>query len=680
LATVERYVPGGGAAVARFGRWAKPATLAISVLLLLVQAIYNAPLSVVGPNGIGLDDSWFLALPYQLQHGQVSGRDFYFTYGILAQMISFLGWLSVRGGSIIDAAGMVYFVNMLATVVAVGAILTLAKVVNAWQVLLIATVFMILGIVPSVVTIRELTTVACAVFLGRALDTPRISRRVLLAGLMGLVCFASELLSADLALFTVGGTIVVLVLYAVLASGKTSFTRTGLFHWSEYLTMLGAALVMFLTSNLAIDVVFRLTGPTYTHIFDYQLQSLDVIRGYNQTLGFMWSLSTPLTIALAFMVVFTAVSVIVLFPRIPLRDQYTLVCLLVFSMLQLKGSIVRSDTGHILANTVPLVFLFLILSKYCIPRNTVTTLLSVCWLALFVALFQIWQVSDYSVISQPIGWIDKFSGAPNKLEHLASVRSTPSQYLPSGLGALPGDSTPMMDFPYDNYIAMSLNRPLVAPVLQTYAAETSSLQRLYVSRLDSVRRLTVVYGLDGVSAGEVDGVQNITRVPIIFQYLYSHFRLQSNRKFGTGDYLLRRSRRVRTIPVSRVPFSTNYTSSNAANIHVSPRTACSLVQISLRVSYPFTSILGRPDGLNVRFLSHGQLFLLSNLVPLEVGRVFTTYVSLMDASRFYTLFGAEPTESVHWDSLQIRVNDTGLFGVPPSGVRVTHLGCVRASA
>jgi hypothetical protein len=680
MATLERYVPGYGATIANARRWGKTITLAIALLFLLGQAVYYAPLGIVGPTGIGLDNSWLLALPYQLQHGQISGRDFYFTYGILAQVISVLGTLPVHGGSIIDAAGMIFLVNMLATVALVGVILALARLVNAWQVLLVAAVFMVLNIAPGVVTIRELTTVACAISLGCVLAAPSASRRLLLAGIMGLVCFAAQLMSAELAPFTIGGSVLVLVLYTVLATGKSLLSRADLLRGREYLTMLGVLLVTFLSSNLAIDVIFKLTAPTYTRLFDYQLQSLDVIRGYNQTLGVLWGLSNNLTIALVLMVMFTAALVIALIPRIPLRDQYTLVCLLVFALLQLKGAIVRSDTGHILANTIPLVFLFLVLSKYCVPRNTVSALLTIPWLMLFIALFNIWQVSDYSALTNPGRWIDKFSVAPKKLAQLVSVRSAPNTYLPTGLAALPAHGPPMVDFPYDNYIAMGLKRPLVAPVLQAYAAETSSLQRLYTSHLSQLHNFEVVYGIDGIAVAEVDGVQNMTRVPLIFEYLYRHFELESRRRFGTGYYLLHRRPHPRTLPVSNVPFSVQYVTPAALVLHVSPTTACSLVQVSLRISYPFTAVLGRPDSLNVQFLYQGHLFLLSNLVPVEVGKVFTTYVSLMKPAQFHTLFETGAAQTMRWDTLQIGTNDTGLFGVQPSGVDVTHLGCVRPSA
>src|SRR5262249_8579932 len=54
----------------------------------------------------------------------------------------------------------------------------------------------------------------------------------------------------------------------------------------------------------------------------------------------------------------------------------------------------------------------------------------------------------------------------------------------------------ILAFPYDNYISVGLRRPLFAPVLETYAASTDTLELYYLRALDRQRLagLEIVYG------------------------------------------------------------------------------------------------------------------------------------------------------------------------------------------
>jgi hypothetical protein len=98
------------------------------------------------------------------------------------------------------------------------------------------------------------------------------------------------------------------------------------------------------------------------------------------------------------------------------------------------------------------------------------------------------------------------------------------------------------------------------------------------------------------------------------------------------------------------------------------------------MDYPVTALVGHPNALILRFVSDRNLVTKTNLVPIETGKEFTTYVSLIDPDLFYQVLGDDGAQAKEWDTLEIAPNPTGPFGVLPSRVEVHRVECINLEA
>ena len=79
-----------------------------------------------------LDHSWIVGLAASLQQGQISGRDFFFTYGVLSQVLARMGMMLNAGGSAIDGFFAIALVFRASSFVLLGIVLLLIEQIN-WK-------------------------------------------------------------------------------------------------------------------------------------------------------------------------------------------------------------------------------------------------------------------------------------------------------------------------------------------------------------------------------------------------------------------------------------------------------------------------------------------------------------------------------------------------------------------
>ncbi len=65
------------------------------------------------------------------------------------------------------------------------------------------------------------------------------------------------------------------------------------------------------------------------------------------------------------------------------------------------------------------------------------------------------------------------------------------------------------------------------------------------------------------------------------------------------------------------------------------------------------------------------------MVTIEPGKPFSTYISLVDSTKFDSYFTDEPVQTKLLDAVQIKIQPTGLFGVNPDSVELTKLECIN---
>ena len=622
-----------------------------------------------------LDHSWLIGLAAALQQGQISGRDFFYTYGVLAQALAWLGvWLN-GGDSALDSFFAILLCFQSAAIILFGVALGLIKQARWKQVSLISLAMALLAALFQYAAFRMMLVLLCAVSLQYAMSASSTKKRLALAAATGILCLMAQLVTAELGIQTILMVTSVIGAYAVFASIRRILQRDDLLHPACYLLILGVVLIVFVTGNVLVSLLFELSSPTYQWLFDYQRYSLEIMRGYNNTMGIPWKPS-PRALGWAFLLLlYVTAFVFANLRKLKKADGYLLFSLLVSSWVALKGMILRSDWGHTTLALIPTVFLLLLMGLDWLETNR----WRISWVVAVVLLFAIWPGASFSALVYGTQMLTGELSLSTRLRQILSYRATLSEYMPAGLvEALPDSSRPMLSFPYQNYISIGLRRKPIAPILQTHIAHTESLQQKYVEALAQQKgAFDVVYGLDFLASWPVDNVQNVSRVPIIFEYLYRNYELQSPQGFGEGFFLLRPRRQPLDFRAVRLPYALTRTNQSNIRVKLDEPASCSLVRLELRIIYPIIGVLGRPDALHLQFLSRDTDILQTDAIAIETDRLFSTYVSLIDAPEFYKVFGAMPGQSKRWDALQISPRLSGLLGVPPDRVDIGQIECIR---
>jgi hypothetical protein len=166
----------------------------------------------------------------------------------------------------------------------------------------------------------------------------------------------------------------------------------------------------------------------------------------------------------------------------------------------------------------------------------------------------------------------------------------------------------------------------------------------------------------------------VTRLPILFRYLYENFQLRDARKYGDGFYILD----SRTTP-NKMIFSpvTTEVIQDAGRVLLRPAepTACLLVSLDLIITYPRSILLRRPSGAVVTSHFEGKVVQSSRLVPLDNGKKFSSIISLMNPAEFSQLFGDSELRSPWWDEIEIQFQAIDLVDTLPSTIEVLSVGC-----
>ncbi len=196
--------------------------------------------------------------------------------------------------------------------------------------------------------------------------------------------------------------------------------------------------------------------------------------------------------------------------------------ILISGLILLRGSVTRSDIGHILDAFSIQYFLIILV---------VLTISSVQMKHVGMVLL-VFLVLSYPFPGARFAEVNRFLevvGSSSLRERIQEVRAAKADtrgLAPDELLRALDSSKKIVNFPFANYITMALGLRTFAPILQTYAANTQNLQEFYINRIDAVRSdVEVIYAISEFSAdgAAVDGVQNVTRVPIIAEYLVEHF-------------------------------------------------------------------------------------------------------------------------------------------------------------
>jgi len=640
-----------------------------TVLWLLVDLVRAQP----GPPEIKLDDSIFMANAALFQQDAVSGRDFHFTYGPLYQLFLYSATHLTATHSPFDSYPWMLFMCHAASAVLISIIVLLIDQLDWRDAMLLYLSLAFLDLFSDVQGFRIAITLLMAVLAYRSLTASRARFQLFWAALTGIACLMGQLVSAELAVYAAISLVLIFVLFGTWQFGaKTA------------LTLLSIPLGVLLGGNIAISMAYKSSSSSYGSFLDYQRYAYDIMRSYQVAAGLQWPFSGSRTIGLFVIPAFTCLCFAVVCRRHSLKAGTLLACLLAVSLVSVKTSFVRSDGIHVLNGLTPFTFTFLILGTRRLfnvhhvtfrgmrTRGIRFAMLCFLWMVWprhgLAAVYDVWRIADGEV---PI---------VRTVKSLISRKTAAAQILPASLiNASYDPSSPMLNFPYQNYIAIALQRPLLTPVLQSYAAGTERLQRFYVSQLEAQRPhgLDITYALDGTSASwAVDGVHAITRAPIIFEYLLAAFELRSAERDVSNIYLLKPRPINRKLVFEDLPFHLKTTGRNTGEITLRSPTSCGLLRLDLQMTYSPMTLLGKVVGIALNFdeqvARHPVV-----IVPIEMEHPFHVYLSLIEASSFYQVFNDAPIATTAWSRFSFAPWKSDWLGVDPSGVEILKIQCVE---
>jgi hypothetical protein len=349
--------------------------------------------------------------------------------------------------------------------------------------------------------------------------------------------------------------------------------------------------------------------------------------------------------------------------------------LTIASLVNLKGALVRSDETHIFQAIGPFLFLFLV-SMYFMQGQRLLSYMGFILLGLMAAHSLRYASIVTGQLKQPI-----LAGAnlARQWQALHESEVDRRSIVPEALEQAIDPRKQILNFPYNNVMAIALGRPSLAPILQTYAAFNEDLQQLYVRELALNRDSTeIIYGPDGLVSYQVSDVQSITRTPIIFKYMFENYTLKTDQAFAGGYVVLTPRPHARSAVATSLAYTTR-ASGGDITLALDRPAACGLLEFDASIHYPATAVLGRPNPVVLRFYHGDQLLAQGNLVAIERGRPFSTFFYIGPPEHFSQLFADQASADANtvFDRMEISPEPHDIFGVAPDSVTIGNLRCVQ---
>jgi hypothetical protein len=605
------------------------------------------------------------ALAAALQQGQISGRDFQSIYGPAAQILAWIATVATASRSALDAYGMITFFFCAASALLAAVMLLICDRMSWRECAIFYAFSILLNLFFDVFDIRTLLLLLNAVVAYRTIAAETVSRQIVWATASGLLCFVAQLVTPELGICASVAVLCALVVGSLLTQDAFVLLAIEVF------------VATFAAANVGLVALFRLTSSSYGLLFDYQNYSLELLRGYHNSMGMLWGLPAAKTLVLAIVTLYLiGVCAAAAWRSDPL--EASLLASLVFAaVMWLKTALIHSDVPQILVAFTPMIVIlsFLATVEWESPARRVAWAAAVC-----AALF-IWPSLNFSA---PADLAKVFRGETPVWGTIRGIYST-KRPLDKTLRANLNTSdfaepqhVSTLAFPYDSYITLGLHRSFFAPVLESYAASTESLQRYYTGALDRQRRtgLEIIYGSDNARVPSVGGPQAITRMPIIFDYIYKYFELAGSENHADGHYILRPRRQPRDVAFDQLGFSVLHQLGDTGTLKLNNPSACGLVLLEIRIDYAKAPEIVRPNSIELTLSGSDKPVWRGSIMPLTPNQTFVTYVSPLPPERFHEVFGQDPVQSAKWDKIEYRAFPADMLGSAARLIQVNSIQCV----
>jgi len=627
--------------------------------LLIALARMNVPRYAT------LDASSLITLATSLQQGSVSGRDFQSLFGPGTQFLAGAATWITKTGSPIAAYGMIAFLFCSLSAFLIAVMLLICDRLSWQDCAITYALCFLMNLFFDVFDFRTALLLLIAVFAYKSIAAETMRLQFVWATSTGLLSFAAQLITFELGIYAV------LAVISALIAGSILTRNAGLLLGIE------AFVATIAAANVALILYFKLTSTTYGMAFDYHNYSLEILRGYHNSMGILWQLPTKQTIVLVLVTCYVIFRCIILSRNSDSLDASLFASLTLASVLWLKSALVSSDISHIAVAFTPMIVVLGLLAT----NEWQSTRGLAIWALALIGLLFVWPSFNFSAPSDLIKVVRRGISVRAAMANLyAPQKPLEAGLVPNWTTADLSDRSgiPVLAFPYENHIAAGIHHPFFAPVLESYAASTESLQRYYIQALDRQRLqgLDIIYGTDADLVPHDFGTQAITRTPRIFEYLYDNFELVNSEDHSDGHYKIRERHLRRQVSLEELRFSIPSQLVDSGTLKLSTPSTCGLLRLQMRINYTNNLFVFRPSGIEMTLKNAENVVWKGSVRAIEPNQTFVTYVSPLPAAKFPKVFSEDPIQSDKWDTIEYRSSPADKLGAVARRIQIETVHCL----
>jgi|HigsolmetaAR202D_1030399.scaffolds.fasta_scaffold00032_30 hypothetical protein len=616
-----------------------------------------------------IDCSWVMDMQNKLHHGQLSGRDFFFTYGPLAQLIFSIPRFLFQKSTILNSAPYLVVGTFVVAITLLNINLLALPQID-WRGVIAS--MLIFGSFAGLLNLKAIYGVSTVILLTYTFTSSSFKQRTILACGVAIFIFLGQLFSFDVGLYSFGLIFGFLILTIIFSLFK-SYVQPIVIDVREALRLFAISVSTLLILNLLTSLIFKLTSQNYQGFFDYQYYSFQIAKSYNYVMSSFWEPDITFTSLIFGIAAYSIITYLLRIKELSLFEMYCYAGLIGLSCISWKSAVVRSDNIHVVSAVYPLFFLFLVLGFSSLKRHP----LQLPAIVLYVLIAVTWPYPTrhtLEYIAETIADDNFLARLRRSFEFEADTR----EIVPPELEQALRPDTLLLNYPHENIMSVAIDRSNLAPFLQPYAATNDKLQEKYVELIAPLKSQTeVIYCADSPM---IDNVMDLARSPRIFDYLLSEFQLKHSEPYA-GCVVLEPRQQSRTLQFKPISFTQTR---DEQSWHVQPEqpAACTMLRANIEISYPSWSLLGRPTPLTLEMEVGNYHYVSRQIVPLDTAHPFWTNIYLQDYPDTYHLFD----DSYHWQAdplisgFRIRPTDFGHFDVDADEVTLHKLECLELSS
>ena len=489
--------------------WLRPVAVALvlaaSVALAAPRRIWT-PVQTIGADTNVLDTSWRMEFPVRLGQGSIAGRDFVFTYGLLRQLLSGAGWLIPPR----DVASLLRFQGLGEAAVAVAALWVLLATTGAPLAFRAAACLVWAAFLPT--EVKPLAGLALVAALASRLGTGPDGGRPRPLELAGWA-FGAPLLSLysfDLGLLTLAALVAAAAGVAAAASLRRDPLRAAIGRRAAYSVSAAA-----FGSSLFAGLLAVLPGwnRTLADLFA-------VTQGYAEKSAL--PLLRPAVLRLAAAATAGIAVAAWAFLRVGpgtgreerRRPSFALLSASLFALLWIRYGLSRSDDIHVFLACLPaLLTAALLLLGELVARGSRGV-----WLVVAAGL----AACAWAGRATPPDTVPFEETPPPLLLDGGRIR-VEQPALQEALSLLKPDSPEdLLVLPFESLVNVLAAKRSPVATLHLYSANNDDLERRTVRNLIARPRTPVLLFL---TSWQMDGVENLSRNPLVFRHLLDHYEL-----------------------------------------------------------------------------------------------------------------------------------------------------------